>query len=166
MRCERSFRRDGASVALRAMRVEDLSQVVGIEREAFAEPWRREDFEAELLIFTDSVLKVAVDGDEVVGYYVLWRVAGSFHLANVAVRRDWRGKGVGRALVEDAVAEARAAGALRVTLEVRKSNLPARALYRKLGFVAVGLKKNYYRREREDAVVMRLDFGRKDGAKE
>ncbi len=151
------------SYVLRPMTRRDIPQVCEIERASFKEPWSRSDFEREFLFWYASEMTVAARGEEVLGYSVLWHTENGLHLANVAVREDRRGRGIGRALVENAIAEARRLRAGRITLEVRESNLKARKLYEELGFRAVEIKRGYYRSDREDAVVMRLDLRRGGG---
>lgn len=140
--------------ALRPMMLSDLDQVLVIERESFSEPWSRSNFEYELLNLDTSELIVAVVGQKIIGYSVTWLLGEEVHLANVAVRKDRRARGVGRALVEDVIARAKAARSRRVLLEVRESNYEARKLYDSLGFLPVGIRRNYYRKEREDAILM------------
>jgi ribosomal-protein-alanine N-acetyltransferase len=158
--------RDGrGGVAIRRMTLGDLDQVLEIERGSFSEPWSRTNFEYEMLHLDASELAVAVAGEAVLGYTVTWFLGDEVHLANVAVRADRRERGVGRALVEDVIARARRSGARRILLEVRESNYEARNLYDSLGFFQVGTRRNYYRKEREDAILMErvLEGGREDG---
>ena len=141
---------------LRPMMLFDLDQVLAIETESFREPWTRENFAKELMARGDSELTVAVEGEAVLGYSVVWFVEEEVHLANVAVRRSSREQGLGRTLVEAVVCRAESLGALRIVLEVRKSNVEAQNLYETLGFRAVGSIRDYYKVEKEDAVVMEL----------
>lgn len=137
-----------------------MDQVLEIETESFVEPWTRENFEHEISGIGDSLLRVALMGPRIVGYSVTWYLEDEVHLANVAVRGDSRGRGIGRALVEDVMNSAALADAAKIVLEVRESNLEARKLYEALGFRAVGIKRNYYKREKEDAILMCLLLGR------
>jgi ribosomal-protein-alanine N-acetyltransferase len=139
-------------VRLRPMELEDLDQVIEIERESFQEPWCRDHFVYEILLSEVSEVTVAVVEGAVAGYTVAWLLEDAVHLANVAVRKDLRGKGIGRKLVEAVLDRARSTGAGRVLLEVRRSNLEAQNLYRSLGFIEAGVRKNYY--QGEDAILM------------
>jgi ribosomal-protein-alanine N-acetyltransferase len=145
------------------MELSDLDRVVAIERESFSEPWAKSCFEYEILILEASELTVAELGDEVVGYTVAWFLSDEVHLANVAVQRKYRGKGIGRALVEAVISRAVQVEAERVVLEVRRSNVEAQRLYESLGFVRVGVRKNYYVKEKEDAILMACDLRYSDG---
>ena len=103
---------------------------------------------------------------EVLGYAVLYVVADQAELANLAVAPAFRGRGVGRALLESVVAVARELGVRQLFLEVRQSNSVAQRLYRSVGFVPVALRRGYYEAPVEDALVMALrldDVVRTDG---
>jgi ribosomal-protein-alanine N-acetyltransferase len=136
----------------------DLAQVVEIERLAFANPWTLNSFVRELALPFSRTL-VAVMGNSprevFVGYLCRWLVADECHILNVAVHPTARRKGVGARLMIDAIDEAKSKHAQLVTLEVRRSNLPARGLYRKLHFEERRLRRNYYGAG-EDAIVMEL----------
>ncbi len=153
------------TVALRPARLADIDAILVIEREAFPDPpWSRHSFVA-LLDDPRVRFLLAVQpargstADEVLGYVVTWVVTDEAEIANLAVRADRRRTGVGQLLVEAAIAAATAGGARAVYLEVRRSNAAARALYQRLGFVAVGTRPKYYRNPNEDALVLRLDVG-------
>ena len=96
-------------------------------------------------------------GKRIAGYLVAWHVADELHVMNVATRADRRRRGVGRALVDSAVAYARARRVRHALLEVRRSNRPAISLYRSVGFFAMGVRTRYYADD-EDAVEMVLLF--------
>ncbi|MGO9061947.1 MAG: ribosomal protein S18-alanine N-acetyltransferase [Candidatus Binataceae bacterium] len=137
----------------------DLPRVFEIERLSFAQPWSLNSFRRELsLSFSRLMLAVAGTdpGERVIaGYLCRWLVAGEYHVLNVAVHPDFRQRGIGEALMAEAVAEARARKAQLMILEVRRSNLAARKLYRKFGFEERRLRRNYYG-PGEDALVMEL----------
>jgi ribosomal-protein-alanine N-acetyltransferase len=141
-----SFRRAGK---------EDVDRVLEIEKEGFLHPWSRELVEREL-DHAWSRLLLAEDGPggAVVGYIVFWIVHDEVHVLNVATAVVSRRRGVGRALMVEAEEEGRRRGARLSTLEVRRSNAPAIALYLALGYRQIGVRPNYYAEEREDAIVM------------
>jgi len=139
---------------VRAMEVRDVEQVAALERETFSTPWRPRTFRG-LLDREGVVLRVLERAEgEVAGYTVLWCIGGHGELANIAVREELRGRGLGRALLDDALAQAARRGVSRLYLEVRESNEGARALYAAHGFEAVGRRRAYYERPREDALVL------------
>lgn len=145
-------------MTLREMLPDDLDVVVSNEFSAYTYPWTRG-------IFTDCLREdqecwVGCVGDLPVGHLVITPGAGEAHLLNVCVQRASQGLGYGRSLTLHALERARSGGADALFLEVRPSNLIASRLYESLGFVEVGLRKNYYPAEkgREDARVMVLDL--------
>lgn len=159
-----------AELRYRRMRPEDLPRVVEIEKDGFRHPWSRDLLERELSHAWSTVLLATEDragalrpgGGErteaVVGFIVFWLVHDEVHVLNIATAREERRRGIGRALMEEAAEAGRRRGATLVTLEVRRSNLPALALYRALGYRQVGVRPNYYAEEGEDAIVMVLDL--------
>jgi ribosomal-protein-alanine N-acetyltransferase len=145
------------------MRGADLARVAQIERASFASPWSREQFENELFHNRWSVDRVIELDGRVVGYSVVWEVAGERSINNVAVDPACRRGGLGRRLVRDALDRARESGCHRVTLEVRPSNVAARKLYESMGFREVGRRPGYYRVEAEDAIVMAVSLDAEAG---
>ena len=96
----------------------------------------------------------AVTGGKAVGYAGMWKVFDEGHITNIAVHPEFRNAGVGSALIEALISAAKENGITSLTLEVRKSNLPALALYRKYGFRECGIRKSYYTDNNEDAIIM------------
>ncbi len=141
----------------------DLPQIMAIERLGFAHPWSMESFVRELALpFSRTIVasttiasNASASGEGLVGYLCRWLVADECHVLNVAVHPELRRKGVALRLMSEAITEAKAKEAHLVTLEVRRSNVAARALYRKLNFEERRLRHNYYG-PGEDAIVMEL----------
>jgi ribosomal-protein-alanine N-acetyltransferase len=142
------------SVAMRYAESGDLPRVVEIERASFSDPWSSAAFRSALDEERIN-FHVAIRDDAVVGYAVSWCVIDEAELANLAVVPAMRGAGVGAALLDRAMADARAAGCVVMHLEVRESNAAARALYQSRGFGMVGRRKRYYREPVEDALILR-----------
>ncbi|MBV8360213.1 MAG: ribosomal protein S18-alanine N-acetyltransferase [Deltaproteobacteria bacterium] len=141
----------------------DLLQIVEIERLSFDNPWSRDSFLRELsLPFSRTTVAITTNGkpEVIAGYLCRWLVADECHILNVAVHPTARRAGIGARLMADAIDEARREKARFVTLEVRRSNLAARSLYRKLSFEERRLRKNYYGAG-EDAIVMELRLDRR-----
>ncbi|RYD03254.1 hypothetical protein N752_20700 [Desulforamulus aquiferis] len=88
----------------------------------------------------------------------MWLVLDEAHITNVAVHPEYRGKSIGEALMLEMIQQAIIRGAVRMTLEVRPSNMAARELYKKLGFKEKGLRKKYYTDTNEDAIIMWVEF--------
>ncbi|UCF21380.1 MAG: ribosomal protein S18-alanine N-acetyltransferase [Gemmatimonadota bacterium] len=143
--------------SLRPMSEADLEYVMEIERSSFSTPWSRSSFQG-LLSRDDASLWVAEVAGEVVGYAVVWYVLKEAELGNLAVDAEWRRLGLGRRLLDWALARARERGTERIFLEVRESNLAAQELYRRCGFLRVGLRRRYYRAPVEDALVLCLEL--------
>jgi ribosomal-protein-alanine N-acetyltransferase len=139
----------------------DSLQMAVIEMDSFECPWSEAIFRQELVSPISNLLVVRMKKDElrsVAGYIVYWLVSDEFHLHRIAIRRDWRGKGIASALMTHAFRHSLEMGANRATLEVRPSNLPALALYRKFGFTVKGVRTKYYEDTGEDALVMWADI--------
>ena len=145
-----------APTRIRPARAEDVDAIHSIEVASFADPWRRDGFR-DLVLGGNATVVVAESGKTIVGFAVSYAAADEAEIANVAVSRTVRRSGIGRALVEHVIAAASQAGATMVFLEVRESNVAARALYGARGFIELSRRPAYYSNPREDAVVMRLD---------
>jgi ribosomal-protein-alanine N-acetyltransferase len=143
------------AIVIRPARADDLGPIGDLEQASFSDPWSRQSFRN--LLGDDRVLFVVAESapGEVVGYLVTWFVADEAEVANVVVATPARRRGIGGALIDRALAEARSRGAATVYLEVRESNAAARRLYERRGFVVVGRRKRYYHRPDEDALVLR-----------
>lgn len=135
----------------------DAEAVAKIEKRCFASPWSLEALKGGLENPTARYY-VAKLGGKTVGYIGADNVLGEVYMNNLAVLLNYRGYGVGTALVERLLSDAQREHAQFVTLEVRKHNVGAIALYEKCGFQTVGVRKNYYRNPAEDAVLMTKAF--------
>lgn len=144
----------GATVHFRAMCLEDISQVMAIERRAYEFPWTEG-------IFRDCIRAgyyccLCSRGAELSGYGIVAVAAGEAHVLNLCVDRMERGRGLGKALLTHLVERAAAEQAFRILLEVRVSNAAALSLYESAGFIEIGMRRNYYpgRNGREHAIVL------------
>ncbi len=150
-----------APYSLRPMLVADIAAVLEIDRLSFPTPSTEQLFLNEL---TDNQLAhyqvLARGGEALAGYAGFWLIAGEIHISTIAVHPDERGRGRGEWLLLNLLLEAWALDPLLVTLEVRRGNETAQALYRKYRFEEVGLRKRYYHDTGEDAVLMTVDFAR------
>jgi ribosomal-protein-alanine N-acetyltransferase len=150
------------AIQIRDANRSDLPRILEIERLAFPTPWTLESFERELTLpFSRMMVALADDQDsadgKILGFLCRWMVADECHVLNVAVHPDSRRRGSGGVLMGEAIVEARNRGADVVTLEVRRSNLAARQLYRKFEFEERRLRRHYYG-PGEDAIIMELRF--------
>jgi ribosomal-protein-alanine N-acetyltransferase len=143
---------------LRPATLRDLDSIVSIERQAFSTPWPRSAFVGEIHDRSWSRVIVAQSGQEVVGFMIYWIVATELHLLNLAVRSDWRRRGIGRSLTDLLLADAESQKRTGVLLELRVSNLPAFNLYQSMGFEKLAVRPGYYSDNDEDALVMSLQL--------
>ena len=134
-----------------------VSQVAQLEKLCFSAPWSENSISSELTNPLSCWL-VALDGDRVAGYVGSQTVLDESDMMNIAVDPQYRRQGIAQALVEELVKCLARKESRCLTLEVRASNAGAIALYGKLGFVQVGLRKNYYRNPREDAMILRKEW--------
>lgn len=146
-------------IVIDPMRLCDLAEIMRIEKASFSTPWSKHAFLSELLENDRAYYLAAKVGERPVGYIGVWLIAGEGHITNVAVHPDYRGQGVGYRLMIACEQLAAVKGATRMTLEVRPSNEVAQRLYRKLGYMAAGVRRRYYRDNNEDALIMWKDLG-------
>ena len=139
------------------MNAAHVSQIAELEKLCFSDPWSEKSIETELFCRL-SVWLVALEGEQVVGYVGSQTVIDESDMMNIAVHPDFRRRGIAEALVAELEAALSQRGSHALTLEVRDSNVPAITLYEKLGFQQVGLRKNYYRNPKEDALILRKEL--------
>lgn len=146
----------------------DLARITEIERMSYSTPWSLKSFERELTLPFSKIIVAEAAPTELaqestsisqtmVGFLCRWLVADECHVLNIAVAPEYRRRGVGFILLNTTIAEAIAKQASCVTLEVRRANVAARQLYRKLKFEERRLRKHYYG-PGEDAIVMELQL--------
>lgn len=149
------------TLRMRRMTAEDLPAVMEIENQAFSNPWTLPMVRKELTNEWSTVLlceEWTPAGWILRGFGIFWLVHDEIHVLNVATHRDVRRQGIGRRVMDEVIEHGRVHKCRIATLEVRRSNEPAIALYKALGFRAVGMRPNYYTDDREDAVVMIMDL--------
>ena len=152
---------------IRRMALSDVDDVQAIEKGCFSAPWSRNSFIQEITENKCARYLVVEYQNHVIAYAGMWLVIDEAHITNIAVHPAFRGKGVGERITRALMEAAQELGIRYMTLEVRRSNQIAQALYRKLGFVGVGFRKKYYEDNQEDALIMvceRLDCRAFDGA--
>jgi len=140
----------------RPMHRSDLDAVMRIELEIYPFPWTPGNFGDSLKAGYDAW--VFESARELIGYAVLMWIPDEAHLLNISVAQPLQGRGYGRAMLAWLCEEARRRGARAMMLEVRPSNVAARALYASMEFAQIGLRKRYYPAQgdtREDALVLR-----------
>ncbi|AEF16719.1 MULTISPECIES: ribosomal protein S18-alanine N-acetyltransferase [Thermoanaerobacterium] len=141
-------------IKIRPMVKSDIDKVMEIEYLSFSVPWSFESFVMEVTKNSCAHYIVAEVDGQIAGYGGFWVVVDEGHITNIAVHPDFRGQGVGSAIVEGLIELAKNKGITSMTLEVRESNLVAQSLYKKYGFKPVGKRRGYYQDNNEDAVIM------------
>lgn len=175
-----------SALTLRYMRNSDLDEVVAIDEASFDPPWSRSSYSYEISRASYShmlVLEGVPTGESapsgtwwqrllngnaksatppaqahLLGYGGLWNIADEGHISTIASHPQWRGYGYGELLLAAMIRRSIVLEASYIVLEVRVSNQRAQHLYQKYGFHTVGVKKNYYRSNNEDAYDMRLEL--------
>jgi ribosomal-protein-alanine N-acetyltransferase len=135
-----------------------VSAVAELEKLCFSDPRSENSVDSELKNKL-ALWLVAEEEGRVSGYIGSQTCGDESDVMNVAVHPDFRRRGIAEALVNSLVEELKAIDSHSLTLEVRASNVPAISLYEKMGFSEVGRRKNYYRNPREDALIMRKEWG-------
>lgn len=146
----------------------DLLEVVEIEQSSGLSRWGWNAYHAELRGENRNLMWVArpangispEEDESIAGYVVARLAAGELHINNLAVRQSQRQQGIGTALLNRVLEEAKCADAFVAFLEVRAGNAVAQAFYERCGFGVVGRRRNYYPEPREDALIMSLEMGR------
>jgi tRNA threonylcarbamoyl adenosine modification protein YeaZ/ribosomal-protein-alanine acetyltransferase len=138
-----------------ATSADDLRAVEALQRQSFTNPWGAESIRWELEN-TDVARLYVVRGPDkaLVAYCAFWMIFDELHINSLAVEVARRRHGVARDLLRRVMRDATAAGARAATLEVRRSNEPALALYEGLGFKVEAVRRDYYQEPREDALVL------------
>ena len=146
---------DMDNIKIRPMTKEDAYELSKLDELSFSVPWSENQFEreAENEIAT---YYLATDEEKIVGYIGYWNVLNEGNITNIAVLPEYRRQKIASKLLEYAIKNAISKKLSLLTLEVRKSNEPAKNLYAKFGFKPLGIRKDYYHKPLEDAVIMTL----------
>ena len=132
-----------------------LNEINLIEQDSFKEPWSQEAYEKEISNPLANYRVITFE-DKVVAYGGFWKILDEADINNIAVKKEYRGKGYGKMLMNALIEDAKKQNIKAMTLEVRVTNKSAIALYKKLGFKEAGIRKNYYS-DKEDALIMWLE---------
>ena len=145
----------GSGITVEPLRRRHLPGIMPIENASYPKPWTLNVFnnEIEMMRRAERTYLVAREGAAVVGYAGMMYAVDDAHVTNIAVGRDHQRRGVATRLLAELAWTAVERGSTAMTLEVRVSNVAAQQLYRRFGFEAAGVRKNYYENV-EDAIVM------------
>ena len=140
------------------MDINYLTKVYELELESYDYPWTKEILRDCILYKYDSF--VVIYNDNLVGYIISKIAYPETHILNLTVKRNFRKKGIGKALIELIISDARLRNSENIILEVRANNTDAQSLYKKLNFEVIGTRKDYYesKNDREDAYVLNLNL--------
>ena len=144
-----------ANVVITRAAPEDLASVEALQRRTFSNPWGIDSIRWELEHTDVARLYVMrLTNGHVIAYCACWLIFDELHINSLAVEESWRRRGLALRLLKTVIAESVSAGARSATLEVRRSNDAARALYEGLGFRVEGVRRDYYQQPREDALLL------------
>ena len=143
---------------IRPATIRDLSEIYDIELAQFPEPWTKSMLKDEITNIATRRYTVATENTKLVGYLGLMFVVDEVHVNTIGVVPGTERRGIGRTLLSEGLAAAHQRGAQRATLEVAASNVAAQALYRQFGFAPVGVRRNYYDKTGEDALILWADL--------
>ncbi|MBQ8185217.1 MAG: ribosomal protein S18-alanine N-acetyltransferase [Lachnospiraceae bacterium] len=141
------------TLQIRFMEERDLDQVAAIEKKYFSMPWSRRNF-LDSLKLAHTIYVVAEIDSRIAGYCGCYQMLEEAEIVNVAVDETFRGRGIGYRMLTELMRLGEKQGAFAYTLEVRVSNAPAIRLYESLGFESLGIRKNFYEKPVEDAMIM------------
>ena len=142
-----------SELRIRRMEERDVQQVAAIEAESFSLPWSEQAFRDSLAMYHTIFLVADLEG-RIAGYCGWYQSLEEAEITNVAVKQELRGKGIARELLQELFRVGTAQGVFAYTLEVRVSNTPAIHLYESLGFENVGIRRDFYEKPTEDAMIM------------
>ena len=141
-----------SAIILRPMTADDIPAIMKIERASYAIPWEEMVYR-QTLTTNHAYFDVALYRNHIIGYSGIWHFVDEVHLGTIVSHPTARGKGIGELLLINVITRAQNLKVETITLEVRPSNHPARALYEKYQFKEVGYRKKYYK-DKEDALIM------------
>lgn len=144
-------------VQIREATLADIDEVWVIEKDSFTDTWSKESF-IDLIENKNAKFIIAAIEEKVVGYSVIYLLGDQADVANIAVSSLYRRNSIAEKLMAEILAYAKLSRVQEVFLEVRESNNPAIGLYKKLSFDIIGKRRGYYRKPKEDALIMKLEI--------
>ncbi len=150
-----------SDIVIRRMTANDIEQVVKIEQECFTTPWSYNSFD-ESLSKPYAVFFVAIKSDSynenIAGYIGIYHIGDECDITNVAVKGVYRKMGIAKKLLTSVNEYAQSHGVRSINLEVRESNTPALKLYELMQYENIGIRKNFYEKPMENAIIMVRHF--------
>lgn len=143
-------------LTIREMNKDDIDQVFSIECESFSDPWSKVSLQNEI-DNPNATYLVIIENNSIIAYAGLWKIFDEGHITNIAVKKEKRGKGIGTILTEKLISNGKNKSIFKFTLEVRENNINAIKMYKKIGFKEVGIRKDFYDKPKENAIIMWLN---------
>lgn len=143
----------------------DTARIAEIERAVFSDSWSESGID-ETMNQKASRVYVGVEGNEIIGYVITYTVLDEGEVARIAVSPDFRRQGVAEMLLDKVISDGKQSGVGMWYLEVRESNIAAQKLYKKKGFVETGIRKDFYEKPKENAVLMNKSLETLSGVQE
>ena len=141
-------------ISIRELRYEDVDAVCSLEEEAFSMPWHKQSF-IEMIENKDALYLVAIEDNQVVGCCGLRSIVGEGDISNIVVKKECQGRGIAQLMLKELMETGNKRFQIEsFTLEVRLSNQNAIHIYEKLGFNSEGIRRNFYEKPTEDAMIM------------
>ena len=140
-------------INIRGLTVDDIDDIMLIEKKCFTTPWSREAFINELFNKLAYYQCAEVNG-KIVGYMGIWKICDEGHVTNIGVLPEYRKKGIATMLIDKMIEICKCSEIINMTLEVRESNFDAIRLYERFGFKSMGKRPKYYHNPVEDAIIM------------
>lgn len=144
-------------ILIRKINKQDATAVSLIEKECFSVPWNEKNILSEIEL-PETYFIIAECGETIVGYGSMRCTKETSDINNIAVKSEFRKKGIGKSLLEGLIDESKSRGIDEMFLEVRSSNIPAISLYKSMGFKEIHIRKNYYSKPTENAIVFQLNL--------
>lgn len=144
-------------IEIRRMKLEDVPEVVEIDRSSFTLPWTERSFKYEVQENQAARCWVTIVDERVASMLVLWIIVDEAHIATIATHPQFRRRGFAKKMLMKSLVAAREEGAQKALLEVRARHVVAQKIYCDIGFVDVGRRPMYYRDNGEDAVLMTME---------
>ena len=138
---------------IRSMTINDLDEIVNIEKDLYKAPWNEKQYRYELEENEFSYVFILEHDNVIVGYYGFWVMFEECDITKVSIRKEFQGMKLSNILMEDCFSRVKALGCNKINLEVRTTNERAINLYKKHGFEDVIIRKNYYGKN-EDALIL------------
>ncbi|HHW95061.1 MAG TPA: ribosomal protein S18-alanine N-acetyltransferase [Mogibacterium sp.] len=145
-------------IEIRKAKLSDIPAITRIEVESSNTPWSAKAITYDVTQNEKAYVIVADKNGEKVGYADVWIIGGEAQINNIAVLEEYRGKGIGDAMLSHLIEVSKTKDCRLITLEVRRSNKAAISMYEKHGFITVGIRREYYKDNNEDALLMNKDI--------